>query len=121
MESDSIIKEITDRIRRYVEVNEYVLRGYVSLALANRIRYTGPPWNKDETLAFCDRAESGNATLSEMVEHLQHCLDVLEAMCKMQAFVLMKYRRDYDGPIVSSDETRAIIQRANAIDTSIIS
>ena len=118
MELNRIRKEITSQIHRYVEANEYVLRGYVPLALNNRIQYTGPRWSKDETLAFCARAESGNATLTEMVEHLQHCLDVLEAMSRMQAFVLMKYRRVYDGPVVSSDETKAIIERAKEVDAS---
>ena len=118
MELNRICKEITNQIYRHVEVNEYLLRGYVPLALNNRIRYTGPPWSKDETLAFCARTESGNASLTEMVEHLQHCLDVLEAMSRMQAFVAMKYRRVYDGPVVSSDETKAIIERAKKVDTS---
>ena len=118
MELNGICKEITNQIHRYVEANEYVLRGDVALALNNRIQYTGPSWSGDETLAFCARAESGDATLTEMVEHLQHCLDVLEAMCKMQTFVAMKYRRDYDGPVVSSNETRAIIERAKAVGAS---
>ncbi len=118
MELDRICKEITSRVYLYVEANEYVLRRYVPLAWNNRIRYTGPPWNEDETLAFCARAESGNATLAEMVEHLQHCHDVLEALCKMQAFVLMKYGGDHDGPVVSSEETRAIIERAKEVDAS---
>ena len=121
MELNRISEEITSQIYRYVEANEYVLRGYVPLALNNRIRYTGPPWSKDETLAFCARAESGNATLTEMVEHLQHCRDVLEAMSRMQAFVIMKYRREYDGPVVPSDETNAIIERAQEIDASRVS
>jgi len=118
MELDGIRQEITDQFRRYVETNEYVLRGYVPLAWNNRIRYTGPPWDEDETLAFCARAEAGNATLAEMVEHLQHCRDVLEALCRMQAFVLMKYGGDYDGPVVSSDETNAIIERAKGVEAS---
>ena len=116
MELNSICEEITNRIHRYVEVNELLLRRYVPLALNNRIRYEGPPWSKDDTLAFCSRAESGNASLAEMVEHLQRCRDVLEAMSKMQAFVLMKYRGVYDGPVVSSEETNAIIQRAMEAD-----
>ena len=118
MELDRIRQEITNQIHRYVEANEYVLLRYVPLAWNNRIRYIGPPWNEDETLAFCARAESGNATLTEMVEHLQHCRDVLEAMSRMQAFVLMKYGGVYDGPVVSSDETNAIIERAKEIDAS---
>ena len=118
MELISICAEITKQIYRYVEAIEYVLRRYVPLALNNRIRYAGPPWSKDETLAFCVRAESDNATLSAMVERLQHCLDVLEAMCRMQAFVAMKYRSVYAGPVVPSDETRAIIERANEINAS---
>ena len=118
MEHNSIRAEISDQIFRYVETNEYVLRRYVPLAWNNRIRYTGPPWNEDETLAFCARAKSGNATLTEMVEHLQHCRDVLEALCRMQAFVLMKYGGDHDGPVVSSDETNAIIERAKEADAS---
>lgn len=114
----SICKEITDRIYRYIEVNELLLRRYVPTAWNNRIPYTGPPWSKDETLEFCSRAESGSASLAEMVEHLQHCRDVLEALCKMQAFVMFKYGGDYDGPVVSSDETMAIIERAREIDAS---
>ena len=66
MELDRIRQEIINQIHRYVEANEYVLRGYVVLALNNRIQYTGPRWRKDETLAFCARAESGNVTLAEM-------------------------------------------------------
>ncbi len=116
--SGQIRKEIADRMYLYVEANEYVLRRYGPHAWNNRIRYTGPPWNKDETLAFCSRAESGKATLPEMVEHLQHCLNVLEALCKMQAFVMLKYGGDYDGPVVSSAETKAIIERAKEIDAS---
>ena len=118
MERKGIRQEITSQIHRYVEANEYVLRRYVPLALNNRIRHTGPPWSKDETLAFCARADFGNATLSEMVEHLQHCRDALEVLCRMQAFVLMKYGGVYDGPVVSSDETNAIIERAKEVDAS---
>ena len=118
MELDNISTEITRQIYRYVEANEYVMRRYVPLAWNNRIRYTGPPWSKDDTLEFCASAESGNATLTELVEHLQHCLEVLEAMCRMQAFVMLKYGGDYDGPVVSSEETMAIIERAQEIDTS---
>ena len=114
--TNSIWTEITDRIYRYVEANEFVLRRYGPLAWNNRIPYRGPPWSKDETLAFCSRAESGKVSLSEMVNHLQHCLDVLEALCKMQAFVIFKYGGDYDGPVVSSEETRAIIERAKEIE-----
>ena len=118
METDTICQEITTRIRRYVVTNEHLLRRYVPTAWNNRIRYTGPPWNEDETLAFCARAEAGGATLTEMVEHLQHCRDVLEALCRMQAFVMMKYGGDYDGPVVSSDETNAIIERAREAGAS---
>ena len=118
MELNAICREITDQIYRYVKANDHLLRRYVPLAWNNRIQYTGPPWSKDETLAFCARAESGNATLAEMVDHLQHCLEVLEALCRMQAFVLMKYGGDYDGPVVSSLETMAIIERAKEIEAS---
>ena len=118
MELNAISKDITDQINRYAEANEFVLRRYFPLAWNNRIPYTGPQWNKDETLAFCARAESGNATLAEMIEHLQHCLDVLEALCKMQAFVMLKYGGAYDGPVVPSDETMAIIEQAKEFDLS---
>ena len=114
----SICKEITHRIYRYVEANEYVLRRYVPLALNNRIQYTGPNWSEEETLVLCSRAKSGKATLAELTEHLEHCRDVLEALCKMQAFVMLKYGGDYDGPVVSSEETMALIERAREIDTS---
>ena len=115
---NSIRAEMTRQIHRYVEANEFVLRRYGPHAWNNRIRYTGPPWNQDETLEFCSRAEVGNASLSEMVEHLQHCRDVLEALCKMQAFVMFKYGGNYDGPVVYSDETMALIERAREIDAS---
>ena len=114
----SICKEIADRIYRYVEVNELLFRRLVPTAWNNRIPYTDPLWNKEETLAFCGRAKSGNATLPEMVGHLQHCLEVLEALCQIQAFVLMKYGGDHEEPVVSSDETRAIIERANKMRVS---
>ena len=121
MELNAISKEITDQISRYVEANEFVLRRYVPLAWNNRIPYTGPRWNKDETREFCSRAESGDATLVEMIEHLQHCQEVLEALCKMQAFVMLKYGGEYEGPVVSSDETMAIIERAREIEASELS
>ena len=116
MELNGIGEEIIQQLYRYVEANEYVLRRDVALAWNNGIRYAGPPWNKDETLAFCARAESGNATLTEMTEHLQYCREVLEGMSTMQAFVLVKYSRRYNGPVVSSDETNSIIERAKKVD-----
>ena len=67
---DGIGEEVIQQLYRYVEANEYVLRRDVALAWNNGIRYAAPPWNKDETLAFCARAESGDATLTEMTEHL---------------------------------------------------
>ena len=121
MELNNISEEIIRQVYRYAEANEYLLRRDVALAWNNRIQYMGPPWSKDETLAFCARAESGNAALTEMVEHLQHCRDVLEAMSRMQAFVIMKYQLEYDGPVVPSEETNAIIERAKEFDASIAS
>ena len=108
-----IKQRLSDRLKEYMNAVDYI-SGYMAIGSANSLKYSGPVLTHDDTLKLCERAESGEATIEELVERLEEYIKAITQVDGIIGFVSVKYGTKYTGPQVLTDETRVLIDEAKS-------